>query len=662
MKQDLEQQIEDLNQTAVDEKNDIRDNLRFDFADDEVKQETYGEIETWNRYVDSFNVKSQTMTQKLATVNKLLEAPYFARVQLQMDEDDEPEDYYIGSAAISENGYDQIIIDWRSPIAETYYNQENGKTSYEANGRRIDCDLLLRRQFDLQRDTLNGYFDTQVAIEDPMLLQSLSRQRSDKMQAITATIQKEQNAVIRHADVPAFLVNGIAGSGKTSVLLQRIAFLFYRQRKTLRPDQVTLMTLNPVFRQYIDHVLPDLGESNPNTETWQEFMSIVRVPIVDGAHSITEADTLRRMEEELPQLKLTKKELRAVYQKNLKVLSEDDILAVLAQHPDIPMGSRKVLVACDEMEERAKAFLRNKERNKNKEDASGEAASADGGEENKLQNDNGGAFRFIHEFGWLNLNKIGEKLLGRPQMTAIEYLYLRMLLTGECDRNTKYVMVDEVQDYSEAQILVLQRYFPKARFMFLGDEFQAIRPGTTSFAQIKSIFEQAGRAVGEASLMTSYRSSPEITELFTALLPQEQKVQCTSVQRPGMEPRIHVTKTQEEYAQTLKAAIASFADAPGLTAIVCENKRSLKKVKTVLGDEAPQVIDPAKGLPSHGTFLIELTLAKGLEFDNVILPDADPDRYPDETLSRHRMYTAISRAMQQLVIVAEGRLTPLVRG
>lgn len=116
-----------------------------------------------------------------------------------------------------------------------YYNQADGKTSYEANGRTINVDLKLRRQFDITGNKLNACFDTTVAIQDELLLASLSRQRTSQMQAITTTIQKEQNVVIRHKDVPALLVNGIAGSGKTSVLLQRIAYLFYQKRESLDP-------------------------------------------------------------------------------------------------------------------------------------------------------------------------------------------------------------------------------------------------------------------------------------------------------------------------------------------------------------------------------------------------------------------------------------------
>ena len=302
MKKKLEDQIAALDEKAVDDKNDIRDNIRFDYADIETTMETLAEIEVWNRYIDTYNVESSSLGKRLNTVNKLLESPYFAKIQLQFDPSEEPESYYIGRAAISENGYDQMVVDWRSPIAEVYYNQEMGNTHYTVEDRQIPVDLKLRRQFDLKKDKLLSYFDTQIAIEDPMLLQSLSKTRSDKMQAITSTIQKEQNTVIRYPDVPVLLVNGIAGSGKTSVLLQRIAYLFYQKRKTLRPDQVCLMTLNPVFRDYIDNVLPDLGESNPLTITWQEYLDMLNVPFIDNEYDYTEAASLKKIHKILPTL------------------------------------------------------------------------------------------------------------------------------------------------------------------------------------------------------------------------------------------------------------------------------------------------------------------------------------------------------------------------
>ncbi len=673
MKEGLDSDILDLKQKASEEKNDIRDYISFDLADDEAKFEAMGEIETWNRYIDSYNISSNLLHSKLKNVNKLLEAPYFARVTLQFDPDEEPEDYYIGNAQLAKEGsLEPLILDWRTPVAETYYNQENGHTSYEVNGQKIEVELKLRRQFDISQDKLNAYFDTLVAIEDSLLLKSLSRQHSDKMQAITATIQKEQNAVIRHKDVPVLLVNGIAGSGKTSVLLQRIAYLFYRQRETLRPDHVYLLTLNPVFRQYIDNVLPDMGERNPNIYTWQEFLSSVGVPFRDKEKDRTKASDLRRIDEMLPKLKIKSDYFKPVYQKDRQIFSSKAISTILRNEFHIPMGVHLMKVAEDELEERAKNILRRTRRNTDGDSDVSEMERQKSREElgrkdeNSIQNNLGGAIKAIHHFDWIDYAAIGKKLLGREYLSAGEWFYIKMAMTGACDLNARYVMIDEVQDYTEAQLMILRRYFPNAKFMLLGDEFQSIREETATFSQIKKSFESDGTPVLELPLMTSYRSSPEITELFTGLLPEEQRGKTSSVQRAGEKPEIHSCLEFEEYEAALREAVRVASEKEETTAIVCMNRKSIRKVQDVLtledstGENIPPVIRASESLPKQGVFLIELSMAKGLEFDHVIVPDADRARYPDDKLSRHRLYTAISRATQHLTVLSDGRMTSLI--
>ena len=199
MKEELEERINTISEKAAKEKQDIRSNLSLNFDSDTDSMETYIEFEAMSHSITQYNIEQDAAAEKLGRVKRLLKAPYFARVKLQFDPSEEPEDYYIGSAGVSENAFEHLVIDWRSPIAETYYNQENGKTFYTVNGKRVDVDLQLRRQYNLEEDRLFSFFDTQVAIEDPMLLQSLASSRTDKMKAITATIQKEQNAVIRCA-------------------------------------------------------------------------------------------------------------------------------------------------------------------------------------------------------------------------------------------------------------------------------------------------------------------------------------------------------------------------------------------------------------------------------------------------------------------------------
>ncbi len=655
MKEELEERINTISEKAAKEKQDIRSNLSLNFDSDTDSMETYIEFEAMSHSITQYNIEQDAAAEKLGRVKRLLKAPYFARVKLQFDPSEKPEDYYIGSAGVSENAFEHLVIDWRSPIAETYYNQENGKTFYTVNGKRVDVDLQLRRQYNLEEDRLYSFFDTQVAIEDPMLLQSLASSRTDKMKAITATIQKEQNAVIRCADVPVLLVNGIAGSGKTSVLLQRIAYLFYRQRENLRPDQVYLLTINPVFRQYIDQVLPDLGEENPRTITWRDFVHIANAPDKGPYEPAAEAD-LVKIERALKSLRLEEEDFRPVMQKGRCVLSRREIRRASEGLAGIETGVRFMNILADRLAEIARVKIQRMERD-DKENDDAEMTDEPGvREQNRIKNQYGGAFSAISHFAFLDIERIGCRILGRKKLTSAEWIWLKMLLTGMGDKNVRYVMIDEVQDYTAAQLMVLRRYFGNAKFMMLGDEFQAIRQGTASFDKIRELFGE----VAEFPLLTSYRSSPEITEIFTRLLPREKRIRTASVQRPGTAPVKMACASRDEYVMRLRSLISAAEQEKGLTAVICGNRRSLERIEELLGEDAPPVIRRNQALPSGGVFLITPELVKGLEFDGVILPDADPQMYPEDTLSRHRLYTAVSRAIRRLSILAERNLTGLL--
>lgn len=654
IKKNLEDQISNLNAQAVEDKNDIRDNIRFDYADIETTMETLAEIEVWNRYIDTYNVESNSLSKRLKTVDKLLESPYFAKIELVFEGESQPESYYIGRAAISENGYDQMVVDWRSPIAEVYYNQENGRTSYVVEDRTIPVDLKLRRQFEINRDKLITFFDTQIAIEDPMLLKSLSQTHSDKMQAITATIQKEQNTVIRYPDVQVLLVNGIAGSGKTSVMLQRIAYLFYQRRKTLRPEQICLLTPNPVFRDYIDNVLPDLGETNPPTLTWHEFLKEVGVPHEDSEYDSTDDASLQKIHDALLTLSPREDDFYNITQNGKLVMTKSEVFVVVKKFSKFPLGVRLIRTVADELEERAKNIIRNKDLFN---DDSESTAGSDSAEDNRIENDFGGALSFIRRCDFINVRRVAQRILGSEYITAAEWLYTKMELTGICNRNVRYVMIDEVQDYTAAQLKVFDKFFPNARFMLLGDEFQAIRGGTVSFSRIAEMAKKGGKEFAELPLMTSYRSSPEITEVFASLLPKEKKMMVSSVKRSGDEIVVKCCDSEKEYYKELKALIDDYEKKGGLTAVICRSGYSLEKIARELGHKVPRLISETDSLPKSGAFLIELALAKGLEFDSVILADADAEAYPLDEMGKHCLYTAASRATQHLAVLAQGKLT-----
>ena len=176
------------------------------------------------------------------------------------------------------------------------------------------------------------------------------------------------------------------------------------------------------------------------------------------------------------------------------------------------------------------------------------------------------------------------------------------------------------------------------------------------------MFERAHTQVEKCRLMTSYRSAPGITDLFASLLPSDERMRISSVQRAEELPVIRECATEEEHAEALREAVAEAKGNEGITAVVVPWKSQARRIQAILGDDAPQLMGRNDSLPNGGTILITLELAKGLEFDQVIIPDASGKLFPDEPLARRRLYTTISRATRRVTMLSLGKLTPMLAG
>lgn len=676
---ELVRKMERTRAAAAADKRSMSEELAPNFATYADAMETYADFAAMNRVIDAYNLAQDADAERLANVELLLKQPYFAKVALQFKPGQKPKELYIGTAGIADEAYHRLVVDWRSPVAEVYYNQDTGPTSYVADGRTIDVDLKLRRQFDIDEDRLNAYFDTTVAIQDSLLLASLSKRRTAQMQAITATIQKEQNQVVRHEDVPVLLVSGIAGSGKTSVLLQRIAYLFYQMRGSLDAREVFLITPNPVFRDYIAGVLPDLGERNPESLTWNEFARGLLPPDRGVGEANVPLAALVRIDAAVRDFEFDAFDFRDIRVRDVRLVSADSIRKLSDKLRRIPAGPHRVTLMREELHARLEARLAQMAGADETLDALSaldldeqlrifhEAiAPADEQEERALalrylRDRYADAFAAVDNDDWLRIDRIGMRLLGTDGLSPLEWLYLKMALTGLGNPDAKYVMIDEVQDYTAAQLAVLARYFRRAHFLLLGDPNQAIAPGTATFDEVRAVFEAARGPVEECRLMTSYRSTPEITELFASLLGEDERTNISAVQRADEPPAIVSCPDETSYAAALREAVAAARDDEGLSAVIAPWKHEAKRLQKLLGDDAPPLADDTASLPAQGVVLITLKLAKGLEFDRVIVPDASERVFPaDDPLSRRRLYTTLSRATRSLVVLAHGELTPLL--
>ena len=253
------------------------------------------------------------------------------------------------------------------------------------------------------------------------------------------------------------------------------------------------------------------------------------------------------------------------------------------------------------------------------------------------------------------------RLLGVENLPVSAWLYLNMAVTGLGNPDARYVMIDEVQDYTPDQLAVMARFFRRAHFMLLGDPHQAIRPETASYEQIREVFECLRGSIEDCQLLTSYRSTPEITALFAGLLPESERMQISAVQRADVPPALIACPTEDDYEQNLRRVIRKAAGNDGLTAVVVPWKSQLKRLQKLLGDDTPQIIGQDRRLPSSGVLALTLPLAKGLEFDHVIIPDAGAGLFPENDLvAQNRLYTTISRATRTITILSNGPLTPLL--
>ncbi len=661
---------------ATTDRKSMMEELTWDFTG-EVNVETYVEIESMHKIIDAYNLSNDMDIERLDKAHLLKKQPYFAKVSLQFKPGAPVRDVYIGTAGMTDERGRHFIVDWRSPVAEVYYNQASGHTSYEANGRTVECELVTRRQFDIDHDKLNGCFDTTIAIEDPLLLQSLARQRSDKMADITTTIQKEQNVVVRHKDVPAMLVNGIAGSGKTSVLLQRIAYLLYQDRQNLDPRNVWLITPNPVFESYIANVLPDMGEGNPQTCTWAVFAERLGAGN-RGLGGDDALDTLAALDDVVVSLSLGDGDFADIRVEDEVVISAGQAKSAWNKYRKFPAGPHRASLVVEDLLERLENRIKRLTKDEDTQILVSELTPDEqlryfGQHIAAIDDDDmedytrrylvaryAGIEDRIEAADWLRIERIGMRAFGKKSLSAPEYLGLKIALTGVVDAAARYVMIDEVQDYTQAQLVVLARYFKNAHFLLLGDPNQAIREGTAPWGKIKEVFAQERGQVTECELMTSYRSTPQVTELFTSLMDAQDRLKTNSVQRDGAAPAVQAYADDVMWETVLKGAVRDAAARQELAAVVAADKKSLKELARLLADEDVQLMDGKRALPQSGVVLLDVALAKGLEFDEVIVPDASAAIYPQTELSRHRLYTAMSRATKRLTVLARKELTPLL--
>lgn len=702
-KQLEEAYLKNVYQKLIDKKNELRESmdtakiegnqslkemageLRLNFDSYLDNLDTFSMIEMKNREIDQMNIKQKNAENQLAKIERLLKSPYFGKVVVDFLDNEPKESFYIGTANFTDDADENLVYDWRSPIAELFYNNMIGPSSYTVRQNKIDTVIKERRQFLLERDRLVKFFDTSVAIQDDVLLEVLGQDETNEMKAITATIQSEQNTIIRDVKSQNILVNGVAGSGKTSAIMQRIAYLLYLYRDTMTSDDLLILSPNHRFIDYISNVLPSLGERNPLNLTIIQLVSQLSAEEIEGEEAYFKRITGENVSEQTERLRSKKfidnlkqsdplfldhpNFIRGLTKNGKTVLSKKTIEKIYEKVPAHPklidrlQATKKALMSewKNHLLKQAKSPAVQNQVLSLTEDRQlelfGKLISDDSEQSivayarKLLQKKYRKITRQIEEMAWVDEHQLFERIYEKrygsayawqPTRTvdeAVIILAIRHLLVEKVNVPAfRYLLIDEVQDYTLAQLGLLIELFPKTHFTLVGDENQAIFNSSTTFADIMRCFDDYHLPIHRYDLRNSYRSSGAITELFKTYAVDQEKIDIVSIRPQGKESEYRSFRSSEELLKILAEILVSL--------------KGEKAAVITQTEEETQTLQESIKKNSYGLEncqIIPLSLAKGLEFDHVILYPFENDG--DEQRRRRQMYTAISRGMKSIVVL-----------
>ncbi|PKR83942.1 RNA polymerase recycling motor HelD [Heyndrickxia camelliae] len=712
--------------------------VNFDEPDDVI--ETMTSIKQQVELLSERERSYGHVEESVKTLQKLASSPYFARVDFR--EDGEPlEQIYIGIASFLDEADNYLVYDWRAPISSIYYDGIPGPVSYKTPEGTRKGEMELKRQFLIRDGVIQSMFDTGVTIGDEMLQEILGAKANTHMKSIVATIQKEQNKIIRDIKSQLLFVQGAAGSGKTSVALQRIAFLLYHFRESLSAEQIILFSPNPLFNSYISKVLPELGENNMIQTTFfdyarhrigkdleveslfEQFENRLQgvkehAEIRDKAIMVKGSlDFYHVIEKYVNQLLKGGVHFRDIVFRGKVLISKQEISELFYSYDSsyslpnrFPLVAKRLLKILDEKarEEEQSEWVEEQMDLLDKEDfldafknvksnKKGDVFDSFDQEKAYLAKQivrryfkklkrSVKQYRFfqskaqyvhfleqvpkllslekqgISESEWESIKShtIGNLRKKEIRMEdVVPYMYLSDLIEGKKSQTSmKYVFIDEIQDYTPIQLAYLRFLFPYSKFTMLGDINQSIH-GAENESQIQmaeDIF--AGQKSEIVYLRKSYRSTLPITRFTKSILADGEEVEL--FEREGELPKVLVTKNKNEMLEKIYEEAKYLSECSNTVAIIgksmeqCEEAYKYLQMRmdvTLLGIETREF--------NEGIIVIPSYLAKGLEFDSVIVLNASDEVYGKET-ERRLLYTICTRAMHRLVVTSIGSPTRLL--
>lgn len=633
---------------------DYRKNAIEEYRDDEDKLIEYFDHE---RYMKEQAFAS--IDKKLKELTTLKSSPYFGKINFIDSNFDDEEEMYIGRfGVIPEGDFEPLIVDWRAPIASLFYHGSLGEAYYTAPDGKVKTDILKRRQIIVKKSELKGIFDSEVDIKDEILQEVLSNNSSEKLKDIVMTIQKEQDEIIRKERTKNIVVNGVAGSGKTTIALHRVAYLLYNYRKELE-DKVLILGPNHIFMEYISQVLPSLGESKVKQQTFLDFAAEqLEEPIeiagfeeyldalVSGNKQIVENTKYKNSTKIIDDLDILIRNMDLNYFKiepakyfGEEVVGVDEIKEMFEKHyAYMPLFRRsekikRILISKikDKRDEKFREL--NKKVNELKSSLKPEELLI---EENNIEFKRSIEVREIVKEvmnsrqeieTWLGKKSIvkiykefnNNKILTTNDLAPI--LYLMINLEGKkAKQSYRHVIIDEAQDYSPIQFKVIKELTGSKYFTIVGDVNQRINkvseiPAMLNLDNILNLDD-----IEVFNLNRSYRSTFEIIDYANKFL---KETSITPLVRNGKAVEAINVKNKDDFRDKIIDCINEYnGDKLDSIAIITKDQNQLEQIYDIIKDKIHVVkFNREDIIYKGGVVIIPSYLAKGLEFDGVIIAE-----------------------------------------
>ena len=685
--------IEKKKSEIVESKKEVRENAAHGITSLYTSDgfEALVELSQYINPVTDKIVAYEEEKHKIFLLENMIKSPYFARIDFKFDDDEEFEKIYIGRSSLRKNSYQGMYVyDWRSPIASIFYRFMKGQAFYDAPCGRITGELNLKRQYEIKNGTLEYFFDTDVQIVDEFLRQLLSQNTTAKMKAIVETIQQEQDVVIRDMENDLLMVQGVAGSGKTSIALHRAAYLMYQGLQTkLSANNIMIISPNSIFEQYISNVLPELGEDNVVTIVFEDILNrILNDKKIQSKNEFLEKIITHSQYKELYknsiEFKTSKLFLEAldkflydiperwidfddVYYEGRCVVSKQTLKDKILGRKETPLSIKleqledyvlELIFGTGGEHRTEKKFVKQEIRKFVKIDIIELYKILFNNETyfcSLIGNESSENIKNIWEYTRENLKS---DCLHYDDAIAITYLYLKIYGANKY-KNIKQVVIDEAQDYYPLQYEIFNLLFSNAKFTILGDMKQTLakKEDISFYEHIQKILNKKKASL--IMLDKSFRCTNEILNFSLKFV--EQIPQIKSFNRNGDSPTVFIADNSKIFIDKIVEEI-KICQEKGLQSIglICKTENNsihlFNKIKHKLD---VQLIKNGSVSELQGVFIIPVYMSKGLEFDAVLICDADSQNYHDED-DKNLLYVACTRALHKLSLFCENEVSPLI--